>query len=74
MKALINKLKSKVLTYLFKEWVENEFELETLEVAKTLIVLREKELKGVVDLVNRVKIKGYKRYSGPGYGGRTIAL
>ena len=31
---MIPKLKSKLLTYLFMDWVENEYDLETLNLTK----------------------------------------
>ena len=31
---MIAKLKSKLLTYLFQDWVKNEYDLETLELTK----------------------------------------
>ena len=60
MKSLINKLKSKVLTYLFKEWVEEEFDLETLALTRTMITMREAELKRMVDAANRIEFKGFR--------------
>ena len=34
---MIKAIKSKVLTYLFKDWVMNETDLETLKVSKQFI-------------------------------------
>jgi len=61
MRNIINKLKSKVLTRLFTEWVENEFDLETLKVSRTLITMRETELKRAIDMANRVEFKGFRK-------------
>ena len=63
MKALINKLKSKVLTHLFKEWVDTEYDLETLKLTKALITLRENELKRALDKVTTVEFKGFREMS-----------
>ena len=41
---MIKKLKSKLLTYLFKDWVMNETDLETLQVSKQFIRKREIEI------------------------------
>lgn len=60
MKSLTNKLKSKVLTYLFKEWVDTEFDLETLKLTKALITLRENELKRTLNKVTAVEFKGFR--------------
>ena len=43
---MIKKLKSKLLTYLFKDWVMNETDLETLQVSKNFIRKREIEITG----------------------------
>ena len=39
-------IKSKMLTYLFKDWVKNEKDLETLKVSKQFIRKREIEITG----------------------------
>ena len=38
---MIKAIKSKMLTYLFKDWVMNETDLETLQVSKQFIKKRE---------------------------------
>ena len=43
---MIKKIKSKLLTYLFKDWVMNETDLETLKVSKQFIRKREIEITG----------------------------
>jgi len=60
MKTLINKLKSKVLTYLFKEWVDDEYDLETLVLTRKLITLRENELKRAMDKITTTEFKGFR--------------
>ena len=37
MRDMIQKLKSKLLTYLFNDWVRTETDLETLRLTNTLI-------------------------------------
>jgi|TARA_R100000081_G_C4652733_1_gene83610 hypothetical protein len=48
---MIKKLKSKLLTYLFKDWVMNETDLETLQVSKNFIRKREIEITGHVPVI-----------------------
>jgi hypothetical protein len=48
---MIKKIKSKLLTYLFKDWVMNETDLETLQVSKHFIRKREIEITGHVPVM-----------------------
>jgi len=48
---MIKKIKSKLLTYLFKDWVMNETDLETLKVSKNFIRKREIEITGHVPVI-----------------------
>ena len=48
---MIKAIKSKVLTYLFKDWVLNETDLETLKVSKQFIRKREIEITGHVPVL-----------------------
>ena len=48
---MIKKLKSILLTYLFKDWVMNETDLETLQVSKQFIRKREIEITGHVPVI-----------------------
>lgn len=48
---MIKKLKSKLLTYLFKDWVMNETDLETLQVSKQFIRKREIEITGHIPVI-----------------------
>ena len=43
---MIKAIKSKMLTYLFKDWVLNETDLETLKVSKQFIKKREIAITG----------------------------
>jgi len=61
MIKLINKLKSKLLTKLYLSWVRDEWDLELLAYTKQLITKREIELKSMIDVINRVEIKGYRK-------------
>ena len=45
---MIKAIKSKLLTYLFKDWVMNETDLGTLKVSKQFIKKREIEITGHV--------------------------
>ena len=44
---MIKAIKSKLLTYLFTDWVKTETDLETLMVTKKYIKLREIEITGI---------------------------
>ena len=48
---MIKAIKSKMLTYLFKDWVMNETDLETLKVSKQFIRKREIEITGHVPVL-----------------------
>ena len=48
---MIKTIKSKLLTYLFKDWVMNETDLETLQVSKQFIKKREIEITGHVPII-----------------------
>ena len=48
---MIKKIKSKLLTYLFKDWVMNETDLETLKVTQNFIRKREIEITGHVPVL-----------------------
>ena len=48
---MIKANKSKMLTYLFKDWVNNETDLETLQVSKQFIRKREIEITGHVPIM-----------------------
>ena len=48
---MIKTIKSKLLTYLFKDWVMNEIDLETLQVSKQFIKKREIEITGHVPII-----------------------
>ena len=53
---MIKAIKSKLLTYLFKDWVKNETDLETLQISANFIRKREIEIRGHVPIV------GFKSY------------
>ena len=48
---MIKAIKSKLLTYLFKDWVMNETDLETLQVSKQFIKKREEAIIGHVPIL-----------------------
>ena len=60
---MITKLKSKLLTCLFKDWVKNEYDLETLELTKGMIDNRAIMLKTIIDKVNHKPIIGFRAHS-----------
>ena len=57
---MFGKLKSNLLTYLFKDWVKNETDVDTLNITKSMIRRRVNVL--VEDTyTSRVIIKGFNR-------------
>lgn len=60
MKRLLEKLESTILTKLFTRWVNNEFDIELLQMTKSIIDCRERELQLIVGHVNKNEIKGFK--------------
>ena len=54
---MIQKLKSKLLTYLFNDWVRTETDLETLRLTNTLIKQREIIVSGIKPVM------GFRNYS-----------
>ena len=56
---MLKSIKSKLLTYLFKDWVNNETDLETLQVSKQFIKKREIEITG------HVPIMGFRYHLSP---------
>lgn len=58
---MIKKLKSDLLTYLFKDWVKNETDEETLQITKQMIEQRQ----GIVSKVgnmNRTVVAGFRGF------------
>lgn len=51
MRDMIQKLKSKLLTYLFNDWVRTETDLETLRLTNTLIKQREIVVSGIKPII-----------------------
>ena len=62
-KKSVSNIKSKLLTYLFKDWVKNEFDIETLEAAKSMITTKELELKYMLDKMNHKPVLGFRTHS-----------
>jgi len=57
---MFGKLKSNLLTYLFKDWVKNETDVDTLNITKSMIRRRVNVL--VEDTnTSRVIVKGFNR-------------
>ena len=56
---LIQKLKAKLLTKLFIDWVNDEWDLQMLEMTKSLIVSRETFLKTLLHISKRKTIVGF---------------
>ena len=48
---MIKAIKSKLLTYLFKDWVRTETDLETLKVTQNFIRKREIEITGNIPVL-----------------------
>jgi len=62
IKNLLQKVESKILTKLFMRWIDKEYDLELLAMTRSLIQTKETEIKSIIDLSNKVEIKGFKRY------------
>ena len=62
MKNLLQTIESKILTKLFMRWIDKEYDLELLAMTRSLIQTKETEIKSIIDLSNKVEIKGFKRY------------
>ena len=59
---MIGKLKSKLLTYLFNDWLKQEMDVETLHLTKRLITKRESDIEGIDNPTGRTIVTGFKRY------------
>tara|TARA_B110000977_G_scaffold186314_1_gene252100 strand:+ start:345 stop:521 length:177 start_codon:yes stop_codon:yes gene_type:complete len=57
---MFGKLKSNLLTYLFKDWVKNETDVDTLNITKSMIRRRVNVLVEDTD-TSRIIIKGFNR-------------
>jgi hypothetical protein len=44
-------------------WIDNEYDLELLAMTRSMIQNKETEIKSIIDLTNKVEIKGFKRYA-----------
>ncbi len=58
---MIKKIKSNLLTYLFKDWVNTETDLETLQITKSMIHRRENILVENTD-TTRTIVKGFRGF------------
>ena len=60
---LIRKIKSYLLTKLFIDWVNDEFDLESIQVAQSLLAKRETFIKTLQDTAKgRVEVKGFGNF------------
>jgi len=57
---MIDKIKSKLLTKLFMEWVSDEFDIETLEASKLMIQQRQDVVNSLADQANPPTPIGFK--------------
>lgn len=57
---MIDKIKSKLLTKLFMEWVSDEFDVETLEASKLMIQQRQDAVNTLADQANPPKPIGFQ--------------
>jgi hypothetical protein len=56
---MIKKIKSNLLTYLFKDWVKTETDVETLQITASMIRRRENILVESTDTVRKI-VKGFR--------------
>ena len=60
---MIRKFKSYLLTKLFIDWVKDEFDLESLQIAQSLLTEREIFIKTLQDTARgRVEVKGFGNF------------
>ena len=59
MKRLFEKIESKILTKLFTRWIDNEYDLELLQMTRSMIETRESDLQLIIGYVNKKEIKGF---------------
>jgi len=59
---MINAIKSKLLTYLFTDWLKKVEDKELLDLTKVMITQRESQLEGIDNPSGRTIIHGFKRY------------
>lgn len=60
---MINTLKSKLLNYLFNDWLNKVEDKELLDFTKEMITQREYQLDGIDTPSGRTFIQGFKRYN-----------
>ena len=58
--AMIDKIKSKLLTKLFIEWVNDEFDVELLEASKIMIQNRQEQVNFLAAKANPPTTIGFK--------------
>ena len=56
---MLGKLKSNLLTYLFKDWVSNETDEETLQITKQMIEQRQGKVLGIGN-TSRTVVNGFR--------------
>jgi hypothetical protein len=59
---MINIIKSKLLAYLFTDWLQQVEDKELLDITKVMITQRESQIDGIENPSGRTIIKGFKRY------------
>ena len=57
---MIKKIKSHLLTRLFIEWVNDEFNVETLETSKLMIQQRQDNISSMIDKTNPPQPIGFR--------------
>jgi hypothetical protein len=57
---MIDKIKSKLLMYLFNDWLKSETDVETLQLTKKLITITESKLTGEELSDSRTVIVGFR--------------
>ena len=57
---MLDKIKSKLLTKLFVDWVNDEFDVELLEASKVMIQQRQDQVNYLVAKANPPAIIGFK--------------
>ena len=60
---MIDKIKSKLLMYLFNDWLKSEKDVETLQLTKKLITIKESALTGEESSEGKTVIVGFRNYN-----------
>lgn len=58
---MLTKLKSKLLTKLFTDWLKDEYDLELIQMTKQMVDDREQYLYEILSAINKIEVEGFSR-------------